>query len=114
MKTDSTDSISAPLTSEASFAGDGDNWTWEDLNISSGHAISMYKVYRSDNGPTGDFECVHTDSRPRWLGGDPDSPMDGDTYYYLITAVGTGGETIAGTWSDNSTLRIVDTASICP
>lgn len=87
---------------------------WEDLRASSGHDITQYKVYRSDNDPTGTFGCVYSGVDTSWPGGDPDTPMADDVYFYLVTALnGAGGEARPGNYSDH-TLRTVDTGSPCP
>ncbi len=93
---------------------DSGSLDWEDLRANSGHDITSYKVYRSDSGPTGPFECVFTDPDTTWSGGDPGSPPSGDVFYYLVTALnGAGVEARPGNYSDG-TARTVDTSSICP
>jgi glucose/arabinose dehydrogenase len=97
-----------PLLAHAS----GD-WTWEDLNDTSGHPISSYKVYRSGN-PEGTFACVHEGAGNTWSGGDPETPDPGEVYHYIVTAQGgTGEETRPGSHSDG-TARDVDFSSSCP
>ena len=56
--------------------GNGD-WTWESLGATSGHPVSSYKVYRSDTGPAGMFNCVHESADASWIGGDPAVPPTG-------------------------------------
>ena len=101
--------INAFLLSESA---DGD-WIWEDLESTSGHPISSYKVYRSDDAG-GTFVCVHQSSDSSWSGDDPTTPNSGEALYYLVTALnGTGEETSAGDRSDG-TARNVDYFSACP
>jgi glucose/arabinose dehydrogenase len=94
----------------ANAAGD---WIWEDLESTSAHPISAYRVYRSES-PDGTFYCVHQGSDASWSGGDPMEPNDGETFHYLVTARNaTGEETRAGNRSDG-VARNVDYFSACP
>jgi glucose/arabinose dehydrogenase len=98
----------------APFLADSRSFTWEDLAATSSHPIASYKVYRSDDDPTGPFTCVHESAEAAWDGGDPDRPLVNGVYYYLVTALNEAGlETRPGSGSDG-TARTVDTASICP
>ena len=76
--------------------------------------VSSYKIYRSDTGPSGVFNCVHQSAAASWIGGDPSTPATGDTSYYLATALNAQGEeTLPGERSDG-TPRVVEVASSCP
>jgi len=98
----------------APFLADSRSFTWEDLEATSSHLIASYKVYRSDDDPTGLFTCVHESPENTWAGGDPDRPLVSGVYYYLVTALNAAGqETRPGNWSDG-TPRTVDTSSVCP
>jgi hypothetical protein len=104
--------LSAP--NAAPLAATGDDFTWEDLQATSGHPITQYKVYRSDGDPTGPFGCEHQGPENVWVGGDLQTPISGTAFYYLVTGLnGLGQETRPGTWSDG-TARNLDTGSICP
>jgi glucose/arabinose dehydrogenase len=93
---------------------DSRDWTWEDLESSSSHPITNYRVYRSVGNPAGTFSCVHQSVTPSWTGGDPETPMDNEVFYYLLTAENaTGEETRPGNQSDG-TPRVVDVQSACP
>jgi len=98
----------APLGMDA----DG-NWHWENLEETAGHPISSHKVYRS-SAPTGTFFCVYEGAESVWVGGDPNNPVAGNSYYYLVTSLNaTGEETRAGSASDG-TPRNVNFGSSCP
>ena len=102
-----------PFLMDQSTLG-GPVWFWEDLASTSGHDVTLYKVYRSANGPLGDFVCKHRGPDPSWVGGDPEDPDPDEVFYYLVTVLGAeGDESHAGTWSDGTTARVVDTASLC-
>ena len=94
---------------------DGTDMTWEDLGATAGHDIDLYKTYRSQNGPNGDFDCAQRGPNPSWSGADPLTPLVGEVFYYLVTAfnIAAGEESHPGTQSDGTTARVVDTASIC-
>jgi glucose/arabinose dehydrogenase len=86
---------------------------WEDLERTSDHPISSYKVYRSED-PDGTFTCVHLGTETSWSGGDPEDPDSGAGFYYVVTALNaTGEETRAGNRSDG-TPRDVSVGSNCP
>lgn len=75
-------------------------WTWEDLQRSSDHPVDTYRVYRGM--PGGDFACVFSDAASSWpAGGDPDEPLAGEFFAYLVTAVSPDAEeTGPGTGSE--------------
>lgn len=133
-----------PILSIMEVSGDnaqqisvGDAWAWEDLESTSDHPVSSYKVYRADGDPTGIFSCVHESTAPGWgecsgsladcasdadcpvgqtcAGGDPQTPNVGSPYYYLVTAVSstTGEESRPGRTSLDME-RDVDELSTCP
>ena len=90
------------------------DWSWENLQETSGHVVSNYKVYRSDTGPSGVFNCVHQSVTASWIGGDLSVPTTGDAFFYLATALNAQGEeTLPGEQSDG-TPRVVEVASSCP
>jgi glucose/arabinose dehydrogenase len=92
----------------------GVGFAWEDLQASSGHPLTSYKVYRADDDPAGTFECVQQTSDNSWLDGDAESPLADGVFFYLVTALNAQGqETRPGIRSDG-TPRVVDTASVCP
>jgi hypothetical protein len=98
----------------APFLAEARSFTWENLEATSSHPIESYKVYRSDDDPTGTFVCVHASPDNKWAGGDPAEPLVNGVYYYLVTALNAAGqETRPGNWSDGMP-RTVDTASLCP
>ena len=88
--------------------------SWEDLRASSGHDITDYKVYRSDYDPAGTFDCAFTGPGTDWPGGDPDTPLLDEAFYYLVTAVNAAGVESAPGTGTGSRPRMVDTASACP
>jgi len=110
--------LSGPGATPLTMNADGD-FVWEDLQAASSVPTRFYKIYRADqsvpgSGP-GPFNCIHsqTSSSETWAGGDPDTPLSGQTYYYLMTAQNTDlVESTAGAAS-NGTLRVVDTGSPC-
>jgi glucose/arabinose dehydrogenase len=105
--------VSGPNAPALLAAANGD-WVWEDLEQTSGHPISSYKVYRSDDDPAGTFFCVHEGAGDSWSGGDPASPGVGEAFYYVVTALnGSGEESHPGVHTDG-TPRDVDFASACP
>lgn len=98
-----------PLLAEA----DGD-WSWENLQAISSQPISSYKVFRSEGSPLGPFDCAHEGPLNVWNGGDPETPLPGQAYFYLVLGENENGDvTTAGPRSDGM-LRTVDTASNCP
>jgi hypothetical protein len=97
---------------------DGD-FIWEDMQAASSVPTRFYRIYRADqflpgSGP-GPFDCIHsqTASSETWAGGDLDTPLSGQTFYYLLTARNTDQvDSTAGAASDG-TLRVVDTGGSC-
>jgi len=89
------------------------DWIWEDLESTSGHPITSYKIYRSGSR-AGTFVCVHESPGNSWIGGDPAEPNDGEVFYYVVTALnGSGEQTRPGNRS-NGTPRNVNFGSACP
>lgn len=79
------------------------DWTWENLQSSSRHPISAYRVYRADVADgifdAGEiFNCVRTNPSPTWpLGGDPAIPSPDQLFAYVVTALnGIGEQTSPG------------------
>ncbi len=72
-----------------SKAGD---WTWENLQFSSRHPISAYRVYRANVADgvfnAGEiFDCLFTSVAPAWpAGGDPSIPAADGMFAYVVTA----------------------------
>jgi glucose/arabinose dehydrogenase len=89
------------------------DWIWEDLENMSGHPISSYKVYRSDNR-AGTFVCIHQGSGASWSGGDPVVPGDGEAFYYLVTARNATGEETRAGYRSTGAARDVNYLSVCP
>lgn len=75
---------------------DGD-WTWENLQFSSGHPITSYRVLRADIAdgvfdPGETFDCVHSTTATSWpLGGDPTVPAADRWLAYVVVARNAGG-----------------------
>ena len=88
------------------------DWTWEDLEATSDHSVTRYKIYRSEDGPTGSFDCVEQLGTNVWAGGDPATPNVGQVYFYIITATQGTEESHPGDWSDG-TKRTVNASSPC-
>jgi glucose/arabinose dehydrogenase len=79
------------------------DWSWEDLESSSGHPISSYHVYRSAGSGSGTFACVFQSTTSLWPGGDPVQPAVGGLFSYLVTALNASGqETSPGTRTDGT------------
>lgn len=100
---------------EVSGAGAGEmlllgktEWTWENLQASSQHPVTEYRVYRNGQ-PTGLYDCVFRSATPRWSGGDPTRPSAGAALYYLVVGRNAAGETT----STGGAQRQLSTAS-CP
>ncbi len=72
-----------------SIHGSG-GWTWEDLELSTSHPVSYYRVYRG--APGGAFTCVHSTTATEWAAGDPAEPPPGEVLAWLVTAVSPQGE----------------------
>jgi hypothetical protein len=74
------------------------DWTWENLQYSSRHPISTYRVFRANIadgifnlGET--FECVKSSTTPVWTGGgDPVNPNPDGMFAYLVTAQNLAGQ----------------------
>jgi glucose/arabinose dehydrogenase len=85
------------------FAPGEIDWSWEDLQASSGQEVSGYHVYRSPGNGSGAFDCVFQSSLNAWPGGDPESPALGALFSYVVTAVNASGqETDPGAGSDGT------------
>ncbi len=106
--------VSGANASPLLAAGGGGDWSWEDLAATSSHPITSYRVYRSESGPAGTFNCVHQSTVPIWAGGDPDDPSADQVYYYLITARLASGEESRPGYASDGTPRVVNTSSVCP
>lgn len=76
------------------FRLDLDAWRWEDLEASTMHPVSHYRLYRGR--PGGTFTCIFTTPVPEWIGGDPDVPAPGMLFAYAVTAVSPGGDETHG------------------
>jgi hypothetical protein len=101
------------LNASALRADANGDWIWEDLESASGHPISSYKVYRSDD-PDGPFVCVHQGAGASWSGGDVAVPDVENVFYYVVTALNeTAEESRPGNQSDG-TSRNVNFGSTCP
>jgi glucose/arabinose dehydrogenase len=101
------------LNAPSLLADANGDWIWEDLEDTSGHPISSYKVYRSSSRD-GTFVCVHASTGSSWSGGDPAEPGLGGVFYYVVTALnGTGEEARPGNHTDG-TPRDVNFGSTCP
>lgn len=92
-----------PLFTELQTSGPGGTpfllgaaaWSWADLAYESMRPVSFYRVYRGT--PNGTFRCRFTTPGTSWPGGDPDVPLPGQLFAYVVTAVGpTGQETRPG------------------
>ncbi len=71
------------------------DWSFEDLHATSGHAITTYRVYRSDAG-SGPFKCKKALATNSWVGGDTDTPASGAAFYYVVAARSGSEETSLG------------------
>jgi glucose/arabinose dehydrogenase len=70
-------------------------WTWENYFAATDVPVSFYRVYRGV--PNGAFSCIFRPTAPSWpAGGDPTVPAPETFFAYVVTAVGTGGETATG------------------
>jgi len=97
----------------APFLPGASDWGWENLQATSGHPITAYRVYRSPGNGSGTFDCVFQNSLNVWPGGDPQVPAVGGLFSYLVTAVNAvGNQTSPGAGSDG-TPRILSALS-CP
>jgi hypothetical protein len=75
------------------------DWSWENLQVSSGHLITSYRVLRAviadglfDLGLE-TFNCVHAGAGTTWpAGGDLVDPANpGEWFAYVVTALDAGG-----------------------
>ena len=66
------------------------SWSWEDLEFSTMHPVTAYRVYRGT--PGGSFQCVFSSPNPAWPGGDPLVPPVGGLFAYLVTSVNPSGQ----------------------
>jgi len=79
------------------------NWGWENLQLTSGHPITGYHVYRTPGNGSGTFDCVFQSAANTWLGGDTSAPAPGGLFSYVVTAVNAAGqETSPGTRTDGT------------
>ena len=89
--------IVPPFTDlEVSAAGAADQldvglttWSWEDLEFTTMHPVSTYRVYRGT--PGGSFRCVHSTTGTEWVSGDPAVPAPGSVFGYVVTALNPSG-----------------------
>jgi hypothetical protein len=80
-----------------------DAWVWEDVESTTSRSVSSYRVYRGT--PNATHDCVHTTTDTQWVGGDPDSPLPGEVFSYLVTAIAPDGrESAPGPPDTNRTL----------
>src|SRR5262245_41990073 len=79
----------------------GATWTWEDLEFSTMHPVTSYRVYRGT--PGGDFQCIFSSPASAWPGGDSLNPPVSGLFAYLVTAVNPSGQ-LARSGSPASTL----------
>ena len=79
------------------------DWMWEDLNATSSHPITEYRVYRTPGNGSAAFDCVFRNTAPVWPGGDSDTPPPDGLFSYLVTARNAAGQqTSPGTGSDGA------------
>jgi glucose/arabinose dehydrogenase len=96
------------------FVATGSGWLWEDLRAMTVHPIAGYRVYRSDAGPAGPFDCVFAGSSNVWPVGDGVALSSGEVVFYLVTAVAESGERSSpGNRSDGAVRAVVGEGS-CP
>jgi len=96
------------------FLATGSGWLWEDFRAMTAHPISGYRVYRSDAGPAGPFECVFAGPSNVWPIGDAVTLSSGEAVFYLVTAVAESGEQSSpGNHSGGSPRTVVGEGS-CP
>jgi hypothetical protein len=87
----------------APFSPATPDWSWEDIQLTSGHPIAGYHVYRSTGNGSGTFDCVFQNTANTWIGGDTSVPAQGSLFSYLVTAVNASGqETSPGAGSDGT------------
>ncbi len=96
----------------AFLPGAGD-WVWEDLQATASHPISGYRVHRLEGAGSGPFECVFQGPTPVWPGGDPQIPLTGELFSYLVVADNsTGDQTSPGTGTGGTPRTL--SAAACP
>ena len=76
----------------APFSPGSPDWSWENLQLTSGHPIAGYHVYRSTGNGSGTFDCVFQNITNTWIGGDSSVPAPGGLFSYLVTAVNAAGQ----------------------
>ena len=76
----------------APFSPGSSDWTWEDLQATSGHPIAQYHVYRSPGNGSGTFDCVFQNTVNLWPGGDTSVPPPGALFSYLVTGLNSAGQ----------------------
>ena len=92
--------------------GDTD-WGWENLQLTSGHPITQYRVYRAAGNGSGVFDCVFQSSANLWPGGDPATPAVGELFSYVVTAVNaSGNQTSPGTGTGGTPRTL--SSLVCP
>jgi len=97
----------------APFSPGVPDWSWENLQLTSGHPIAQYHVYRSAGNGSGTFDCVFQSAVPTWSGGDASVPALGGLFSYVVTAVNASGqETSPGTRTDGTPRTL--SALSCP
>lgn len=89
------------------------DWVWEDLQATSSHPISGYRVHRLEGAGSGPFDCVFKGPTPIWPGGDPQTPLMGQLFSYLVVADNpTGDQTSPGAGTDGTPRTL--SAAACP
>ena len=97
----------------APFSPGSPNWTWENLQLTSGHPLTAYNVHRSAGNGSGTFDCVFQSPTPSWPGGDPATPSVGGLFSYIVTAVNAAGQRTSPGTSTSGTPRTLS-ALPCP
>jgi hypothetical protein len=96
----------------AFLPGAGD-WVWEDLQATASHPISGYRVHRLEGAGSGPFECVFQGPTPVWPGGDPQIPLTGELFSYLVVADNSTGDQTSPGAGTGGTPRTLSAAA-CP
>ena len=91
----------------------GPDWTWENLQATSDHPISQYRVYRSAGNGSGTFDCQFQSATPGWMGGDPAVPQVGSLFSYLVVARNAAGQQTSPGTGTGGTARTLS-ALACP
>ncbi len=89
------------------------SWTWENLQLSSDHPISQYRVYRTAGNGSGTFDCEFQSATPSWPGGDPEVPPVGSLFSYLVVARNAAGQQTSPGTGTGGTPRTLS-ALACP